>query len=73
MTIDKHVITYILPLIEYNEGKKLINNNINIITVNKLIKTLHKICFEDKNPQVTGFIFESNSLGGVKQIIAVII
>jgi hypothetical protein len=58
MTIDKHVTTYILPLIEYNKGKKLINNQYNIIMVNELIKTLHKKCFENKQPFVNRFTFE---------------
>jgi len=73
MTIDKHVTTYILPLIEYYKGKKLINNNYNIIMVNELIKLLHKKCFEDKDPQITGFAFEVEYWDGRREIITVTI
>jgi hypothetical protein len=58
MTLDKHITTYIIPLIEYRHGKKIINNTYNTIMMNELIKSLHKICFEDKPPVMGGFIFE---------------
>ena len=75
MTIDKHVTTYILPLIEYDKGKKLKNNQINIITMNELIQILHFKCFKDKdpNPIVTGFVFEVGYWDGRREIITVTI